>query len=148
MGLGSSLQKAFRRAGPCYISHSDGASKTTTNLAEMSTISEEQMKFTIVRKVGLLLTTVLSLMVLSSLLVYRRASSITEQQRLIATVRLPTAVVDKELQRDMNLMLSKARQAILASDNKEDFEKTKALFESQVQLCQEDIRRFEEIAPH
>ena len=106
------------------------------------------MKFTIVRKVGLLLTTVLSLMVLSSLLVYRRASSITEQQRLIATVRLPTAVVDKELQRDMNLMLSKARQAILASDNKEDFEKTKALFESQVQLCQEDIRRFEEIAPH
>jgi len=105
------------------------------------------MKLTIGKKVGFLLGFLLALMMVDNLLVYLKATNIKEEQKLITSLNMPTIIATKEMQRELSQMTSKGRQAILASGNKEDFEKAKGLFETQRELANADAARLDELAP-
>lgn len=90
--------------------------------------------------------TILVLMVTSTLLVYLRAAEVRTVQERIATMRTPTIVAAKELQRELNQTGSKARQAVLAAGNKERFKAAQDMYFDQGQLIKKDLATLDGLA--
>jgi methyl-accepting chemotaxis protein len=73
------------------------------------------MKLTLGKKLGLSFGLILALMVLSAALTYVKTSAIKKSQDHTVNLRFPSIAACKDLQRDLNQVQSKGRQAILAT---------------------------------
>jgi len=105
------------------------------------------MKLKIGAKLGLGFGVILVLMLISSGLAYFRTTQVLSLQSRINTLRVPTIVAAKELQRDLNQSGSKARQAILAANDPQRLQAAKSMFTDQNEAISKDIARLEEFAP-
>ena len=105
------------------------------------------MKLTLGRKLGLGFGCVLSLMALSAVLTYVKASSMKDTQDYAVTLRVPVIRVCGELQRDLNQSQNKGRQIILAGRQPERREAAKKDFEAAWENMGKDVAKLEELAP-
>jgi len=85
------------------------------------------MKATVGRKLGIGFGIILTLMVASSLLVYRASREIREVEVYIVTTRVPTIMAVDEMRDSLNYTSTKARQTILALE-KTRMEQAQKLF--------------------
>jgi len=72
------------------------------------------MKLTLGKKMGLGFGVILALMLLSALLTYMKSSVVQAMQERTTTLRVPSIVALKDLQRHLTDTASKSRQAVLA----------------------------------
>jgi methyl-accepting chemotaxis protein len=105
------------------------------------------MKWTLGKKLGLGFGLVLSLMVVSTALIYSKAGSIKETQERLQRVRVPSISMLGDLQRDLNQTMSKGRQATLAGSQTERWDAAKKLFDSSWQQIEQDVARLDELSP-
>ena len=105
------------------------------------------MKLKLGAKLGVSFSIILVLMLIGTALTYLKAEQVRVVQDRIATVRIPTIVATKELQREQNQAGSKARQAVLAANSKERFSAAQSMYADQVQLINKDLARLTELAP-
>jgi methyl-accepting chemotaxis protein len=107
------------------------------------------MKLTLGRKLGLGFGIILALMVASALLVHMKASAIKASQEYEFNTRVPGMFACKELQRDLNQVASKTRQAILAGAEPTHREEAKKAFEEAWNNIEEqDIATLDEVSTH
>jgi methyl-accepting chemotaxis protein len=105
------------------------------------------MKLTLGKKLGLGFGVILTLMVLSAVLTYVKASSIQETQVRAMTVRVPSIGALKDLQRDLNQAQSKGRQAVLSGNDSARWEAAKRGFDSAWDDIGKDVAKLDELAP-
>src|SRR5580700_4204391 len=105
------------------------------------------MKLTLGKKLGLGFGVILTLMVLSAVLTYVKASSIQETQVRAMTVRVPSIGALKDLQRDLNQAQSKGRQAVLSGNDSARWEAAKRGFDSSWDDIGKDVAKLDELAP-
>ncbi len=105
------------------------------------------MRLTLGKKLGLGFGLILTLMVISSLLTYLKASSVKKTQERALLVRVPTIKALISLQRDLNQTQSKGRQAILAGGDSERYEAAKKTFASNWGDIDKDVAALDELAP-
>jgi methyl-accepting chemotaxis protein len=106
-----------------------------------------KMKLTLGRKIGLVFGCVLTLMVLSALLTYSKASAIKETQTRIVEISVPTIEATKDLQRDLNQTSVKARQTILAGADSGRREAAQKAFSEAWEECSKDLAKLDELSP-
>ena len=106
------------------------------------------MKLTVGKKLGIGFGIVLLLMLISTSLAYVKALVIEKEAKTVADLRVPTVVASKELTAALNQISSKARQAVLAGNNKERSQAAHELFDEQRQVIEKDLARLDELAPH
>jgi methyl-accepting chemotaxis protein len=105
------------------------------------------MKFTLGKKLGLGFGGILALMVFSSGMSYIKSASIKQSQDYTFEVRIPSLAAAKDLQRDLNLVALKARQAILAGTNPPRRNAAKDLFDGAWKRIDKDMAAMDEVAP-
>ena len=106
------------------------------------------MKLTLGKKLGLGFGCVLALMVLSAVLTYMKASAIKKSQDHAMSVRVPSVVASKDLQRDLNQTQSKGRQGILAGTDSGRREEAKKAFDAAWNGIEKDVAKLDELSPH
>jgi len=104
------------------------------------------MKLTLGRKIGLGFAAVLTLMVISAVLGYVKASDLKEGQDLVMATRVPTIAALKDLQRDLNQSQSKGRQVILAGSEPARSEAATKLFASNWDEIGKDVARLDDLS--
>ncbi len=105
------------------------------------------MKLKVGAKLGLGFGALLLLIVISTLLAYQKAAEVQVVQERIASMRTPTIIASKELQRELNQTGSKARQAVLSASNKEKFKSAQGLYFEQAELVKKDLAQLDGLAP-
>jgi len=105
------------------------------------------MKLKVGAKLGLGFGAVLLLMVISTLLAYQKAAEVQVVQERIASMRTPSIIASKELQRELNQTGSKARQAVLAASNKGKFKSAQGRYFEQAELVKKDLAQLDGLAP-
>ncbi len=105
------------------------------------------MKLKVGTKLGLGFGALLLLMVISTLLAYQKAAEVQVVQDRIASMRTPTIIASKELQRELNQTGSKARQAILAASSKDRFKIAQGMYFEQAELVKKDLAQLDGLAP-
>ncbi len=105
------------------------------------------MKLTLGKKLGLGFGVVLSLMVLSGVLTYIKASSIRETQERAISVRVPSISALKDVQRDLNQAQSKGRQVLLAGTDSGRREAAKKIFDANWDQIAKDVDCLDGLAP-
>ena len=106
------------------------------------------MKLTIGTKIASGFAAVLTLMVISAVLSYRRTSDLMQGQDLVIAVRVPTIGALKDLQRDLNQSQSKGRQTILAGSEPAPSGAARKLFDSSWEEIEKDVARLDNLSPH
>jgi methyl-accepting chemotaxis protein len=97
------------------------------------------MTFTIGKKLALGFGVVLLLMLLSTAFAYMKAKKIQDEQTSMVTVRMPTVIAIKELQRDLNQVQSKGRQVILAGTEKGRYDAASQVFVANYKAVYKDL---------
>ncbi len=106
------------------------------------------MKLTLGKKLGLGFGVILALMVLSAVMSYVKLADVKQDQDAAFERRVPTLVAATELQRDLNLVGNKGRQAILAGAEPGKREATKKLCDDAWSEVDKNVARLEELAAH
>ncbi|MBZ5503054.1 MAG: methyl-accepting chemotaxis protein [Acidobacteriia bacterium] len=104
------------------------------------------MRLTVGKKLGFGFGIVLALMVASTTLAYFKVSAIQEMQRMNADVRTPSVIADKDLQKDLNQIGAKSRQAVLGGGDREKFNEAKRLYEDTAAAVAKDLARLDELS--
>jgi methyl-accepting chemotaxis protein len=105
------------------------------------------MKFTLGRKLGLGFGAILALMILSGVMVYMKLTEMGQSQDLTTSLRVPSVMACKDLQRDLNQAASKTRQVILAGSDPVQRESAKKLSDTAWDDVARDISQLDELAP-
>jgi methyl-accepting chemotaxis protein len=105
------------------------------------------MKLTLGKKLGLGFGSILTLMILSAMLTYSKASAVRETQENITGLRMPTIAALKDLQRDLDQTQSKGRQAILGGSDSAHWGAGKKLFDAAWDDIGKDVAELDELAP-
>jgi methyl-accepting chemotaxis protein len=105
------------------------------------------MKLTLGKKLGMGFGVILALIMLNTVLAYLKANAIKATQEQVTTVLVPSIAACKDLQRDLNQLQSKGRQAILAGAQPERREVAKRTFDENWNDVEKDVVRMEELAP-
>jgi len=106
------------------------------------------MKLTLGKKMGLGFGVILALMLLSALLTYMKSSVVQAMQERTTTLRVPSIVALKDLQRHLTDTASKSRQAVLAGGEPDQRESAKKLFDEAWDGVGKDTARLDELALH
>ncbi|HKM48046.1 MAG TPA: methyl-accepting chemotaxis protein [Terriglobales bacterium] len=106
------------------------------------------MKLTLGKKLGLGFSVILALMVLSTAMTYWKVADIKQSQDDVFSLRFPSVETAGKLQRDLNQVGSKGRQAILAGAEPGQREAAKKLSDDAWSEVDKDIARLDELAPH
>jgi len=106
------------------------------------------MKLTLGRKLGLGFGVILALMVLSTVMTYWKVADIKQSQDGVFSLSFPSVETARKLQRDLNQVGSKGRQAILAGAEPGQREATKKLSDDAWSEVDKDVARLDELAPH
>jgi len=106
------------------------------------------MKLTLGKKLGLGFGVVLALMVVTSLITYRKLGVIRENVDRMTEVRMPSVQALGALQNDINYAAAKARQTILAGTDAKRRAAAQAAFEGAWTRVGKDAARLDELAPH
>jgi methyl-accepting chemotaxis protein len=106
------------------------------------------MKLTLGKKMGLGFGVILALMVLSAALTYVKAGVVQAMQERTTTVRVPSVVALKDLQRHLTDTASKSRQAVLAGGDADQRESGKKLFDQAWDAIGKDTARLDGLASH
>ncbi|HUO13537.1 MAG TPA: methyl-accepting chemotaxis protein [Verrucomicrobiae bacterium] len=104
------------------------------------------MRFTIGRKLAGAFGTILGLMLLSTVLSYMKSLEMRSLQEFIVGTRVPTLEAIRELQRDLNQVISKARHAALAGTQPQRHQAARSLFEENWSTVQKDVTRLDDIS--
>jgi methyl-accepting chemotaxis protein len=104
------------------------------------------MRFTIGRKLAGAFGTILGLMLLSTVLSYMKSLEMRNLQEFIVGTRVPTLEAIRELQRDLNQVISKARHAALAGTQPQRHHAARSLFEENWSTVQKDVTRLDDIS--
>jgi methyl-accepting chemotaxis protein len=105
------------------------------------------MKLTLGKKLGLGFGSVLTLMVASTLLSYRRIDDVEQMQNVLMSTRVPTLDGVRQLQRDLFQTASKCRQAILAGSQSKRREDGIRRFDSSWSQVDKDAAILTELSP-
>ena len=105
------------------------------------------MKLTLGKKLGLGFGVILALMVFSATMSYLKSADIKESQDVTFDLRIPTLVACKDLQRDLNQVASKGRQAILAGGDSSRGAGAKKLSDDAWSEVDKDVADLNELAP-
>jgi methyl-accepting chemotaxis protein len=105
------------------------------------------MKLTLGRKLGLGFGAILFLMVLTGVVSYLKVIEIRQVQDRALTLRVPTILAAKNLQRDVNLATSALREAMLAGTQAGRRQQTMAHFDVAWTAIGQDIAAQTELAP-
>jgi methyl-accepting chemotaxis protein len=106
-----------------------------------------KMKLTLGKKLGLGFGTILVLMTITTVLAYVKMTQIRETQDYILTVRIPSIVFCRTLQRDLNQAGSKTRQAILAGSQSARREEARKLAMDMWDATEKEIAGLDQLAP-
>ncbi len=106
------------------------------------------MKLTLGKKLGLGFGVILALMVLSTAMTYWKVADIKQSQDNVFSLSFPSAETAGKLQRDLNQVRSKGRQAILAGAEPGQREAAKKLSDDAWSEVDKDVARLDELAPH
>jgi methyl-accepting chemotaxis protein len=106
------------------------------------------MKLTLGKKLGLGFGVILALMVLSTVMTYWRLADIEQNQDNVFSLSFPSVETARKLQRDLNQVGNKGRQAILAGAAPDKREATKRLSADAWSEVDKDVARLDELAPH
>jgi methyl-accepting chemotaxis protein len=105
------------------------------------------MRLTLGKKIGVGFGCVLALMVLSAILTYTEVGSMRQIQERAMTVRIPTIVALKGLQRDVTQTQDTARQGVLAGGATKPRDTAMLAFNEAWNDVASDLRRLGELAP-
>ncbi|MGB9283519.1 MAG: hypothetical protein WCB59_05860, partial [Candidatus Sulfotelmatobacter sp.] len=105
------------------------------------------MKLSLGKKLALGFGCILTLMVFSAAMTYRKSAEIKQAQDLEIDVRFPTLAAAKDLQRDLNQTASKARQAILAGAQPSRKGEAKKAMAAAWSAVDSDVAHLNELAP-
>ncbi len=106
------------------------------------------MKLTLGKKLGLGFGVILALMVLSTAMTYLKLAEIKQNHDNVFSLRFPSVETARKLQRDLNEVGNKGRQAILAGAEPDKREATKKLSDDAWSEVDKDVARLDELAPH
>ena len=105
------------------------------------------MNLTLGKKLGLAFGTILALMTITTVLAYMKMSQIRETQDYILKVRVPSIILCRTLQRDLNQAGSKTRQAILAGNQPAKKEDARKLAMEMWDATDKEIAGIDDLAP-
>ena len=105
------------------------------------------MRFTLGKKVGLGFGVIFALMIIGTVLTYLRSADIRQTQDAILDVRVPSLLIARSLQRDLNQTASKTRQAILAGTEAKRRADSKKLLDEAWSAIDADMARMDELSP-
>ena len=106
------------------------------------------MKLTLGKKLGLGFGVILALMVLSTVMTYWKVADIKQSQDNVFSLSFPSVETAASLQRDLNQVASKGRQAILAGTEPDKREAAKKLSDDAWSEVGKDVARLDELASH
>src|SRR5450759_2360429 len=106
------------------------------------------MKLTLGKKLGLGFGVILALMVLSTVMTYWKVADIKQSQDSVFSLRFPSVETARKLQRDLNQVGNKGRQAILAGAEPDKREAAKKLSDDAWSEVDKDVARLDELASH
>jgi methyl-accepting chemotaxis protein len=104
------------------------------------------MKITLGLKIALGFAAIVILMIFSTAMAYVEVSKIEVLQARVANLRVPTVVASKDIQRDINQLANKGRQAVLAGENPAAFKEANQLYNRQADLVLKDFSRMDDLA--
>jgi methyl-accepting chemotaxis protein len=105
------------------------------------------MRFTLGRKLALGFGVVLALMLVGAVTSYIKSAEISRTQDRALDIRFPTLAACKDLQRDLNQMVSKSRQAILAGSDQTRRTAAMQLVNNASAAIDKDVERLSGFAP-
>jgi len=105
------------------------------------------MRLTLGRKIGIGFATVLGLSALGTVATFQSLGAMRETESRALTIRVPTIVACKDLQRDLNQTQSKGRQVILAGSQAARKQEAQVVFEKNWSDVETDISRIDQLAP-
>jgi methyl-accepting chemotaxis protein len=106
------------------------------------------MKLTLGKKLGLGFGVILVLMAFSTVVSYVKLADIKQTQDTIMNMRVPTLDVARTMQRDLNQVGNKGRQAILAGGDSARREAAIKLADEAWAAVDKDVARLDELSPH
>ncbi len=106
------------------------------------------MKLTLGNKLGLGFSVILALMVLSAVMTYWKVTDIKQSQDNVFSLSFPSLETTGRLQRDLNQVGSKGRQAILAGAEPGQRGAAKKLSDDAWSEVDKDVARMDLLAPH
>jgi methyl-accepting chemotaxis protein len=104
------------------------------------------MKLTLGKKLGLGFGVILVLMAFSTVMSYVKLTDVKQTQDLIVNMRFPTLETARKLQRDLNQVGNKGRQAILAGGDPARREAAIKLADEAWAAVDEDVARLDELS--
>ncbi len=105
------------------------------------------MKFTLGKKLGLGFGIVILLMMVNTSISYTKLANIRVRQERILSLRTPTVVAGRDLQRDLNWAANKGRQYVLAGAEPERRAEAKALYDGAWNDADKDVAELTELSP-
>jgi methyl-accepting chemotaxis protein len=105
------------------------------------------MKLTLGKKLGLGFGSILALMASSAVISYVKLSEVKQNQDTAFERRFPTLETARRLQRDLNQIANKGRQAILAGGDPSRREAAKKLADDAWALADKDVAQLDQFAP-
>ena len=108
----------------------------------------EPMKLTLGKKLGLGFGVILAIMMLSTVLIYEKASTIQADSERAMTLRFPLIRLCTQMQRDLNETQSEARQAIMAAAQADRRDSAKRAYDASWDDIAKDLADMDEVASH
>ena len=105
------------------------------------------MRLTLGKKIGIGFATVLGLSALGTVATFQSLGAMRETESRALTVRVPTIVACKDLQRDLNQTQNKGRQVILAGSQAARKQEAQALFDTSWADVGKDLAQLDQLAP-
>jgi methyl-accepting chemotaxis protein len=106
------------------------------------------MRLTLGKKLGLGFGSILALMLISGTISVMKLRSVSETQRCLLEVRVPTLGAGRSLQREINQSGNKARQAILAGSQGERRQDAIGRYQKTWETLDKDLAKLTELSPH
>ncbi len=104
------------------------------------------MRLTLGKKLGLGFGVILALMIMSAMVTYTKANAIKASQFVAMTIRVPSVIALKDLQRDLNQSQNEGRQVVLAGGQMERAAAAQKMFSENWDGIDKDAAKLDALA--